>query len=253
MISSSHPITSNDNLGRFISAYQATRIRQKGNLWGGIVFIVLGLFAVGFGWIAAMSATAVALFWSSVGLLCIAGGVWAVYAHRQGQDMVVQVFHDGLVYTRHGRTLTMRWDDITDLSAIIFYNQQLRSHFYTYTIKDAAGQTLRLNLTPGNLDNAEQLAQIIQQEVTDRQLPRAIADYNAGVPLRFGPLMVTQEGIEHGRQLLPWSEFDKFATSRHGHFVVHAQQGVTSWARVDMVKMTNVFTLLALVERIVRR
>lgn len=184
MISSSHALTSNDNLGRFIAAYQATRIRQEGNLWGGIVFIVLGLVALGFGWMAATSATAVALFWSSVGLLCLAGGVWAVYAHRQGQD---------------------------------------------------------------------QLAQIIQQEVTDQQLPRAIADFNAGVPLRFGPLMVTPEGIEHGRQLLPWSEFGKFATSRHGHFVVHAQQGVTSWARVDMVKMTNIFTLLALVDRIVRR
>ena len=46
----------------------------------------------------------------------------------------------------------------------------------THAIKDAAGQTLRLNLTPGNLDNAGQLAQIIQHEVTDRQLPRAIAD-----------------------------------------------------------------------------
>jgi hypothetical protein len=144
----------------------------------------------------------------------------------------------------------MRWDEVLDLGVVAFYNKQLRSTFYNYTLKDTSGQKMRLNLTPGNLENAEQLAEIIQQEVTRRQLGRAITAFNAGQPVQFGPLTVTQEGIVYGRKTLPWSQFAGAAISQRGYFVVRAQGQATNWARVDMVKMPNMFTFVALVNQI---
>lgn len=76
----------------------------------------------------------------------------------------------------------------------------------------------------GNLENAEQLAQTIQQEVTRRQLGRAMTMFNAGQPVQFGPLTVTRAGLEHGRKILPWSQFAGAAIGRQGYFVVRATE-----------------------------
>ena len=242
----------NSSLGALLSEYGATKIRRKGNLWSGIAFILLGLIAVGIGIVAAVTETgsSAVAFCGGVGLLSIAGGAWAIWTHRQDKGMAVQVYRDGLVWTKNGRSTTIRWDEVLDLSVVALYNKQLRSTFYNYTLKDTSGQKMRLNLTPGNLENAEQLAEIIQQEVTRRQLGRAITTFNAGQPVQFGPLTLTQAGIEYGRKTLPWPQFAGAAISQRGYFVVRAQGQATNWARVDMVKMPNMFTFVALTSQI---
>lgn len=244
-----HPTHS---LGALVAEHGATQVRHQGNLWSGLAFIFLGLIALGVGVVAAVTETGAAAvsFCSGVGLLSLAGGAWAVWTHRQEQAMAVQAYVDGLVWQKNGRTTTMRWDEVLDLSALALYNKQLRRTFYTYTLKDAAGQTMRLNLTPGHLDQAEQLADLIQQEVTRRQLGRAITALKAGQPVHFGPLTITNEGIENGRKHLPWSQFAGAAISLQGHFVVRAHQQTLNWTRVDMVKMPNVFTFVVLAQHL---
>jgi hypothetical protein len=247
------PTTTLPNLGTLLSEHRASQVRLKGNLWSGIVFILLGIITVVVGLIAAMPETSTTFFCGGVGLLSIAGGAWAVLVHRQEQGMAVQLFEDGLVYRQNGRILIMRWADVTDLDAVGVYNSKLHSSFYTYTLKDMLGQTIRLNLTQGYFENADQLAQTIQQEVTTRQLPRAVADYNAGTPLKFGPLTLTQQGIQNGRKFLPWSQVAEATIGRHGYFVLHAHEKTISWARVDMTQISNVFILLSLINWIAKR
>ena len=242
----------NNSLGAMLSEYGATKVRSKGNLWSGIVFIIIGLIAIAAGIVAAVTETgsSVVGFCGGVGLLSAAGGAWAVWTHRQEKGMAVRVHQDGLVWQKNGRTTAMRWDDVLELGVIAFYNRQLRTTFYTYTLKDRSDQKMRLNLTPGNLDNAQELAQTIQQEVTRRQLGRAITTFNAGQPVQFGPLTIAQEGIGYGRKSLPWSQFAGASLSQRGHFVVRAKEQKTTWARIEMVKMPNMFTFVALANQI---
>ena len=49
--------TMNNQLGPFISEHGASKIRRNGNLWSGIVFVILGLIALGAGLIAAVTDT----------------------------------------------------------------------------------------------------------------------------------------------------------------------------------------------------
>ena len=248
-------ITVDTQLGTLLSEHGASQIRSKGNLWSGFVFVLLGVIALGAGLIAAVTNTGgtVVSFCGGVGLLSILGGGWAIRTHNQEKGMSVQIYADGIVSTKNGRSTAMRWDEVIDLGVIVVYNRQIHSSFYTYTLKDVSGQTLRLNLTPGHFENAEQLSQTIQQEVTRRQLGRAMTTLNAGEPVQFGPLTITQEGIQNGRKTLPWSEFKEIALTQKGNFVVRAHDKATSWARIDMVKMSNVFTFVALADQITGR
>ena len=245
-------ITVNTQLGTLLSEHGASQIRSKGNIWSGVVFVLLGVIALGAGLIAAVTSTGgtVVSFCGGVGLLSILGGGWAIRTHNQEKGMSVQVYADGIVSTKNGRSTTMRWDEVIDLGVIVVYNRQINSSFYTYTLKNLSGKTMRLNLTPGHFENAEQLSQTVQQEITRRQLGRAITTFNAGEPVQFGMLTVTQEGIQNGRKILPWSEFKEIALSRKGYFVIRAHNKSTNWVRIDMIKMSNVFTFMALANQI---
>lgn len=239
-------------LGGMIAEYGATKIRSTGNLWSGRVFIALGVIGLLVGMAAAVTETGSAVigFCGGVGLLSIAGGAWAIRTHRQEKEMSVQVYRHGLVSRKNGRITTMRWQDVQDLIVAVLYNHKLRSSFYHYTLKDQAGAALRLNLTPGNLENPEQLAQIIQHEVTQRQLAQAVTKLNAGQPIQFGPLTVTRVGIQNGRRTLPWLDYAGARVSAKGYFQVEERGRAKSWARIDLGKMPNVFTFLALANQL---
>ena len=243
-------IPQSETLGSLLAEYGATQVRRKGNLWGGIIFIIFGLIGIGTGLIAAFTDTdtSVVGFCSGIGLLSIVGGAWAVRIHNQEQDMAVQIYRDGLVWQRNGRTIPMRWDEVLNLDVIASYNKQLRTAFYTYTLKDTAERKIQLNLTQGHFENAEQLSHVIQQEVISRQLARVLTRINAGESVQFGPLTVNQSGIEYGRKFLPWSQAAGALLGR-GYFLVQAKDQTTNWARIDMVKVPNMLTVIALVNR----
>jgi hypothetical protein len=61
---------------------------------------------------------------------------------------------------------------------------------------------------------------------TGKQLPQVLASSSAGVPLSFGGLSVTRQGlsIDHGRKTLPWSEVGPIERSRH-HALSIGKQG----------------------------
>ncbi|MCA9953497.1 MAG: hypothetical protein H6657_20730 [Ardenticatenaceae bacterium] len=239
-------------LGTFVAKFGATKARSKGNLWSGIVFIVFGVIGLLVGVLAAVSETgsSVVGFCGGVGLLSIAGGSWAIWTHRQEKDMAVQVYQDGLTMHKNGRSTTMRWDEIQNLDVIVTYNRQIRASFYNYTLKDTHGQTMRLNLTPGNLENPDQLARTIQQEVTRRQLAHAFTKLNAGMAVEFGPLSVTTDGIMNGRSHLPWSKFKEARLTYKGYFRIWTRDSTKTWARIEMQKMANLFTFLALADQL---
>ncbi|WP_420645008.1 DUF6585 family protein [Candidatus Leptofilum sp.] len=252
MTTTIQPTLQTTELGPFIAQYGATKIRSKGNLWSGVVFIIFGVIGLIVGLIAAVSETGTSVvgFCGGVGLLSLIGGAWAVHTHRQEKDMAVQVYQDGILFTKNGRTIAMRWDEVQNLDVIVVYNRQIRSSFYNYTLKDTAGQTMRLNLTPGNLENSDQLAQTIQHEVTRRQLAQAFTKLNAGLTVDFGPLSVTKDGIQNGRNHLPWSEFKEARLTYKGYFRIWPKFGSKSWAKIEMQKIPNLFTFLALANQL---
>ncbi len=56
------------------------------------------------------------------------------------------------------------------------------------------------------LKNVAQLGQSIQLAVTQQHMPWAMAAYNGGGSIPFGPLTVSMQGLSNGRKVLPWNE-----------------------------------------------
>lgn len=81
--------------------------------------------------------------------------------------------------------------------------------------------------------------------------PMTMTDQLGPLLSEHGVSQVRAKGIHLGRNTLPWAQVDGVAIGRRGHFVVRAAGRATNWARIDMTKMTNVFTFIALVNHII--
>ncbi len=53
-----------------------------------------------------------------------------------------------------------------------------------------------------------ELIHVMEREVVTRLLPGAVAMYRAGLPVTFGQLQISVEGISDAETTLPWDEFD---------------------------------------------
>lgn len=87
----------------------------------------------------------------------------------------------------------------------------------------------------------------VEQEVSNRLLPGAIAAYKAGQTLNFGALDVTPEGLKlAGRErLLPWDNVTHIRETNEGELIIYANGKV--WETIEVISMLNICLLLPLV------
>jgi hypothetical protein len=178
-----------------------------------------------------------------VGLALLA--VWYYQA-----SLNIQVFEQGLIYTKAGATRVIRWDDIESVQ------QQVVKHSvnfipvgtsHTYTIRTASAGTLKLTDSIGKV---AQLGALIQGETFKRLMPRAIETYNGGGTLQYGKLSISQVGIGNGKETVPWAQVKGVQVS-NGYIAVKKEGKWLTWANVAVAQTPNFFVFLALVDRIV--
>ena len=120
---------------------------------------------------------------------------------------------------------------------------------YNYTVRRSDGTQFKFGSA---LKNTKQLGVAIQQEVTRRHLPKAIAAYESGSPANFGPLSVSMQGISKNGVLVPWNQVGQ-VNLRRGWVIVPKQGSLLAASRTRCSLVPNVGVFLQLVEHARRR
>ncbi|MBA2678992.1 MAG: hypothetical protein H0U76_11435 [Ktedonobacteraceae bacterium] len=121
-------------------------------------------------------------------------------------------------------------------------------------------KTLPRWMTPNAAMLKELAAHIMQvrlratQAHIDDQLPQVIASYTAGIPINFGRITLSTQGvsIDQGKKFLPWHEVKRIRIEAFigGEQVVVGKKGwIISWQVLPMADISNIDLLKAFVAR----
>jgi hypothetical protein len=120
-------------------------------------------------------------------------------------------------------------------------------HFYT--IERFDGRCIAFD---DRIKKVEKLGNLLGEQITNAMWPHALASYNAGNVIPFGPLSVSQQGVSNGRELLPWTaikeiKFDGIEVK------VHQKGKLLNWSKVPVGNIPNSFLFLALTRSVLRK
>ena len=235
-------------LGPLLSEHRVTNSRAKGNYYAGIFLVVSGLIAVIAGF--ALSGEGMLPICGGFGLLFALGGAYTIWQSRSEQDLAIRTYRDGLTYSRRGKSEAMRWDEMDKVFMSLINNQKLRLMNYNYRLENENGRKITFNYNDQTLQNMQQLSDTIQREITNRQLPAAIALYNGGSTVTFGPLSLSKNGLSNGKETIPWPEVEEVKL-QNGAVTVRKKDKWLNWSSVTVGSTPNIYVFLHLVDQII--
>jgi hypothetical protein len=156
-------------------------------------------------------------------------------------NLRVYLFQNGFIHAKGSRLDVVRWDQVRYI-----WQRITRSRYgnttHHYKIERNDGATFTLN---SMLKNVGILGQNIQQAVTQVHLPQAIAAYNAGNAIPFGPLSISLQGLSNGREVLPWNQQQNLLLNR-GYLLARRQGTSRNWAKVAVSRIPNYLVFIKL-------
>jgi hypothetical protein len=171
--------------------------------------------------------------------------IFAVRSVMYG-NKIIYTFNSGMIHAKGQQHDAVRWDQIEAVwqrvVRVRYYYFYYRTS-YKYTVRRNDGATFTFNNV---LKKVNELGQVIQQEVTRLHAPKAIAAYNSGAPVVFGPFTLNVQGISNGRELLPWNMVNGIKINR-GVVTVMKEGQMLRWgsARVENIPNYQVFVSVA--------
>jgi hypothetical protein len=234
----------------------------RGKISGPVTGIVFGSLLAGGGVVAVMTALVFLIrangraemggpvVVSLIAMGCIPLGISLIFLCLNNLRLRVGVFTDGLLYCKGQRVEMLRWDEIKSVLQCIvkqFVNGVYTGTLYRYTLEHEDGS--RLVLTT-RIQHIETLGAAIQQEITRRKLPAAVQGYDLGQPVKFGKLVVENEGMRYNDAFLPWEDIDEVKVDK-GVVMVRKKGKWLNWKNVSVALIPNFFVFLALVDRVV--
>ncbi|MEM7114488.1 MAG: DUF6585 family protein [Chloroflexota bacterium] len=231
-----------NKLGKPVSQHWATKIISHNqiirSLGYGLVGLVLALIAV-----LETPASFLGIS-SSMALLTIASGSWLTWTSWREDELTIRLFRDAIMAVRNGRSVIMRWDDVTRLNMRLSSNGQGMATTWLYQLQDVAGQKLTVTFSEGKRNR---LGQTIQQEISERLLPQTLMALEAGLSVPFGSVRLSQHGLSYQQCHLAWTEIaDVLMTNRH--LVVIKRQGEI-WVQVALWEVPNPSVCVATAQR----
>jgi hypothetical protein len=186
-----------------------------------------------------------------VGVLFIAGALYAFWTVFSWRGAHAQLFERGFVISRAGKTVAARWEDIASVTQYVvrmrYYGIPVwTSHKYTVTLNN--GDSLLIN---NGFSKVGKLGEAVQRMSANVLLPRAVAAYNSGAVLTFGKLSVSQAGISNGQETLPWSDLNQL-TFNNGSVIITRKGKRMRWTATQIRKTPNVYVLMGLVSYVQR-
>lgn len=191
----------------------------------------------------------------------------------------VAAFEGGIVRedTRGGAPEPTRWDDVAALHRLwagVYdaSSEESRPAFSGHRLQRSDGAVVELGsgytnlldpvgtggrvvaaLLPGGVAAAMPdfpgLREVVEREVTRRLLPAALAEFDAGRRVAFGPLAIGPAGVsvEGKPELVPWEQVDKLEVEVDAVVVRRRGHRFGSWARVDAAAVANLPVAEALI------
>ncbi len=229
-------------LGTFTQLYQASLIKLVSFVIGMLVLTILYIAAV----IVEQSSILVLL-------ILIATTIFTIWYFVTNSSLKVYIFTEGLIRAQRSKMDVMRWENVEAVwEKIVRYRYRGLITLYTaykYTVRRSDGTQFKFGSA---LKNTKQLGITIQQEVTRRQLPKAIATYESGSPANFGPLSVSMQGISKNGVLVPWNQIGPVNFKR-GWLIISRQGSLLAASRTSCSAVPNLEVFLQLVEHARRK
>lgn len=182
--------------------------------------------------------------------------IYGIYALIDCNLRIYQ-FANGLVRAKGEQLDVIRWDQVASVIqavrrrgyyywwggvfAAAFANRNGTPHSVTVQRTDSA--VFKFN---GTVRHVTQLIQVIQTAVMQAHMPRAMAAYNAGSPVIFGPLTLSQQGLSNGREVLPWNEVQS-VDIKQGQVLVKRVGKTFRWANVNVSQIPNMLVFISLI------
>lgn len=168
--------------------------------------------------------------------------LYGIYAFTI-RDLRVYEFAGGLIRVKGQRLAVIRWDQVTAIT------QQQRNSRYTtalqsFTIRRADGANFKFTTV---LRGLGRLHQNVQQAVAQQYLPKAIAAYQSGAPLPFGPLTMSSQGLSNGRIHLLWEEV-QHVEIKQGQVIIRKAGKALTWAKINTSQIPNLFIFMSMVQ-----
>ncbi|MFL5803729.1 MAG: DUF6585 family protein [Roseiflexaceae bacterium] len=141
-------------------------------------------------------------------LLSIAVGTAYISFRRGTHPPQLTLYEQGVVVQRGRQVQLVRYEEIDVLWEQIMWQggrdrPMLPSRTHVYTLRTRDRRTLRLS---DQFAGIRQAGALMQQEMLRRSLPAAVAAYQVGEALSFGPLTICQAGLARKQGALPWAE-----------------------------------------------
>lgn len=181
--------------------------------------------------------------------------IYAIYGLMHANLRVYEFSH-GLIQKKGSKLDIIRWDQVSTVWQVT----KASSGSYLYGALGALlfGSRIKQIFTLHRQDGAKfifdtqrikdvgSLGETIQREVAQAHMPQAIAAYNAGNTIPFGPFNLTQQGIANSKgAVLPWMQVNGVTFNR-GNAVIMQTGNVQKWFSAPISKIPNleVFTNL---------
>lgn len=247
LTSEAQQVIASYRLGIPTAAYRAKFTIKK-------AIAVAFLFAVGLGMLAVVILDSSSASLSTlitvviVSVLFLAIPIWVVVDALRSRDIRVYVCPGGLLYLHGGKTEAMRWDQVES-----FWRKIVKTSSYgiqtgtthRYTLRRSDGATFTFN---DNIGNVEALGNTIAEETARMLWPRYIAAYQAGQTLAFGKISLNQQGVNNGKEWLPWHQVREIRINRG--YLSFKKEGDKQGRVILAAEIPNLDVFLALVNGI---
>src|SRR5207253_1015189 len=184
-----------------------------------------------------------------IGIAWLTVGAWITLASARSRKQYVVVCTEGLLYIR-GKMHSIHWDQVMALwKDITTASKGSVSHSYTLHLRDGATWTFTDDLV-----NVEELGAIIEDEVTNHWLTLVLATYRTGMPIHFGDITLSVQGISMqrgGHRVLPWSHVQHLHLD-NASLSIYKVGGFWDWATIAISEIPNVGVLKRLADEVVK-
>ncbi|GCE26469.1 hypothetical protein KDA_19530 [Dictyobacter alpinus] len=172
--------------------------------------------------------------------------IWAIRAFQHA-GWHIYVFSDGYIHVRGSQIDVFRWDLI---QAVYVHLAHSRSGVkVTLQVRRGDGVLLKYGSA---IRGVNELCTTIQESVTRAQLPRVIDAFNSGAQIPFGRLNISQQGINDGRQVIPWEQINGIEVQQD-RVAIRQNGRIQKLKSIKAAELPNFNLLMSLVNYVVNR
>lgn len=169
--------------------------------------------------------------------------IWA-FGALGSSNLRVYLFTNGFIAARGKKGDVFRWDQIQAVWEKVTTNRS--GNAFTYTVQRNDGKTTKIS---SQLVKVRDLGVQIMREVMRIQLPQAKAAYNGGQTLSFGKVNVNLQGVNNGKELVPWDQIGNMTVAQ-GSILIGKDGRQLKWSTVKAADVPNLSVLIALVNQV---